>query len=74
MNCVCRPKNVFKTICSPFFMNVFICKKKNDLCYVFVDMIMEREIKHIFEEGCPDEGEFILSCVLLRFVDLNRLE
>lgn len=55
-------------------MIVFICKKKNDLCYVFVDMIMEREIKHIFEEGCPDEGEFILSCVLLRFVDLNRLE
>lgn len=55
-------------------MIVFICKKKNDLCYVFVDMIMVREIKHIFEEGCPDEGEFILSSVLLRFVDLNRLE
>lgn len=43
-------------------MIIFICKKKNDLCYVFVDMIMVREIK-----------EFILSCVLLRFVDLNRI-
>lgn len=54
-------------------MIIFICKKKNDFGYVFVDMIMVREIKHIFEEGCPDEGEFILSCVILRFVDLNRI-
>lgn len=54
-------------------MIIFICKKKNDLCLVFVDMIMVREIKHIFKEGCPDEGEFISSRVLLRFVDLNRI-